>query len=369
MRNIKIAMIAVLCVIMLGLCVLLSFSISGRGFWNRQDADSYASYQQIAEEEISPEGLHTIDIDFSSNSNDVRVYEGDGDKIVIKEYANYDVPDSEATAIKVNGGTLEIKGKRRRFAGFQLFYFGNGDGYTEVYLPKAYVGNLKICTASGDAEVCFDLQLEGNLDVTVASGDVTMKNVTAQKADFTSASGDIRLEGLEAEQASITTASGDVHLMKSEADDISVNTASGDVYLLKPEADDISVNTASGDVQIQEVRGRFDCTTASGDVKVEEGSGQGEIGTASGEVRISLAELTGDLSVSTASGDVTIALPTNSSFTFEADTASGDIDTFFDEMLQFSKKGDHASGAVNGDNAGRRVDIETASGEIRVRQY
>lgn len=350
MRNIKIAMIAVLCVIMLVLCVLLSFSISGRGFWNREDADSYASYQQIAEEEISPEGLHTIDIDFSSNSNDVRVYEGDGDKIVIKEYANYDVPDSEATAIKVNGGTLEIKGKRRRFAGFQLFYFGNGDGYTEVYLPKAYVGNLKICTASGDAEVCFDLQLEGNLEVTVASGDVTMENVTAQKAEFTSASGELRLEELEAEQASITTASGDVHLMKSEADDI-------------------SVNTASGDVQIQEVRGRFDCTTASGDVKVEGGSGWGEIGTASGEVRISLAELTGDLSVSTASGDVTLALPANSSFTFEADTASGDIDTFFDDMLQFSKKGNHASGAVNGDDAGRKVDIETASGDIRIRQY
>lgn len=387
MRNVKIALIAVLCIIMLGLCVLLGFSMSGRGFWNRQGGGFSSDYQQVMEVEVPLEGLHTIDINYGKNSNDVRIYEGDGDKVVIKEYANYDVPDSEATSAGVNDGTLEIKGKRRNFLSFHFFSVGNGSGYTEVYLPKAYGGNLYICTASGDVQTYFDLQLEGDLGITVASGDMTMENASAQKAFFTSASGDIRsgeleaeeasittasgevsLEKLKAEEASITTASGEVSLEELEAEEAGINTASGDVRLQRLEAADITISTASGEVRIQEVNGRLDCTTASGDVYVDGGSGYGEIGTASGEVKMFFAELTGDLSVNTASGDVTLALPEDSSFTFEADTASGDIDTFFDDVLRFSKKGNQAGGVVNEDTAGRKVEIETTSGDIRILQ-
>ena len=99
---------------------------------------------------------------------------------------------------------------------------------------------------------------------------------------------------------------------------------------------------------------------------IADGCGYGNIGTASGDVKLFLAELTGDLSVSTASGEVTLKLPEDSSFAFDADTASGDIDTFFDDALQFSKRGDHAGGTVGNNASDMEVGVETASGDIRI---
>lgn len=329
MRSFKIALIAILCVLIAGLCVLLGIGLSGRSFWNRQNADISGNYHLAMETETPMEGLNSIEIDYGSNSNDVRIYEGSGDTIVIKEYTNYEVKEGEGTSVSVKGDTLEIKGKKRISWGVHFFYYG--DGYTEVYLPKEYCGNLDICTASGDVDIYYDLKLEGSLKVTVASGDVSMKNVIADKTDLTSASGEIKLQKLEAEEMNITT--------------------------------------ASGDVWVKEIDGSLRCNTASGEVDVTDGCGQGEIGTASGDVKLFLSELTGDISVDTASGEVTLKLPADSSFSFEADTASGDIDTFFDDVLKFSKRGDHASGVVNGDESGMDVSIGTASGDIRILEY
>lgn len=328
MKSVKIALIAILSVLILGLCVLLGFGLSGRGFGNRRNTGVFADYRQTMEADSSIEGLDSIEIDFSKNSNDVRIYEGNGNTIVVKEYANYDVPEGENSSVSVRGSTLEIKGKRRNALGFHFFYFGNGDGYTEIYLPKEYNGKLDICTASGDVYIDYDLNLEESLNVTVASGDVSVKNIKAAKAGFASASGEIKLQKLEAEEVNITT--------------------------------------ASGDVWIKEVNGRFRCNTASGKVDIADGCGYGNIGTASGDVKLFLAELTGDLSVSTASGEVTLKLPEDSSFAFDADTASGDIDTFFDDALQFSKRGDHAGGTVGNNASNMEVGVETASGDIRI---
>lgn len=331
MKGVKIAMIAVLCTVMLGLCVLLGLGLSGRLSDNRWGGTASGGYALVLEEEISPEELNAVSIDFSKNSNDVMLYEADGDNIVIKEYANYDVPDSEKTAVKAGGGALKIEGRRRSSLGFSFFGFGTGSGYTEVYLPKDYNGSLDICTAGGDVRAYPDLTPEEELSVTVASGDIYLQNVSTQKACFTSASGEVRLQGLTAEKAEVTTASGDVKLQELTA-------------------------------------GKAEITTASGDVDIPESRGQAEIGTASGDVRIFFAEPAGEISINTASGEVTLKLPADAAFAFEADTASGDIDTFFDDALQFSKRGNHAEGEVNGSSR-FSVGIETASGDIRIMEY
>jgi hypothetical protein len=81
-----------------------------------------------------------------------------------------------------------------------------------------------------------------------------------------------------------------------------INTASGDVTV-RGGMRELIVETASGDVHVSGLHlALFQASTASGDVVLESGSDKALIDTASGDVR--LHGLTGDLTVDTASGDV-----------------------------------------------------------------
>lgn len=331
MKGLKIVLIVILSIIVLGLCVLLGMGISGKvsfpgiGYGMLDDGVVYGNYELVMRKEVALGEVAAIDIDYSKNCTDVTVYEGTDDVIIVEEYANFEMSESDKTIMEMDGSTLKVKGKKRVNWGIGI---RTKSTYAKVYLPAEYAGNLKICTASGEVVLSEDLSLERDLEVVVASGDVSAEKITADKIQITSASGELKLRELNAGQSTVTT--------------------------------------ASGDVWVEAVNGTMKCTTASGEVTIKGGSMQGKVGTASGDVWMALSELTGNLEIGTASGEVTLYLPESSSFAFKADTASGDINTFFDEVLSFSKKGDHAKGELNGNTAGITVEIGTASGDITV---
>ncbi len=416
MKGVRIALIVILSLIILGLCVLLGYGLSGRYPLDRRTAGD--SWRLVLEQELPSEEIRSIEIDYSKNSNDIRIYESDSDSILIREYVNYELRENEKTVISVSGGRLRVKGaSRNSFFGFFVFSVGRW-GYTEVYLPKAYSGELTLCTASGDITAETALSQE-KLSMTTASGNVSVEEAGAETIKVTTASGDVRLDRISgnlqcdtasgnvsmeeagAETIEVTTASGDVRLgrvsgnlkcgtasgyVKVEevsAETIEVTTASGDVRIdrasgnlqcgtasgnitVKAGAGERDLSTASGDISVEGMNGRFSVNTLSGEVRISGESGQGDIETASGDVRLALEELAGSSSVTAASGEVQVRLPEDSAFSFQAESGSGDIDTFFDDALRFSKKGNNAEGVVNGNAAEITLKIKTASGDIRV---
>ena len=102
-------------------------------------------------------------------------------------------------------------------------------------------------------------------------------------------------------------------------------------------------------------------------MRIANGTGQGRAETISGYVQIFLAELAGDLNISTTSGEVYLRVPETVSLPLDFDSTSGDCSTFFDDQLSFNKKGNKVDGQYRGGE--RQVQVSTTSGDLRISQY
>lgn len=325
MKGIKMAWIAILSVVVLGLCVLLGYGLSGRFHPEGSNiAMGTGSVSLLQEQQFDISTIEKLTVSYEKNSQDVFLYEGEGNTIVVREYANYAVEEAALSRINLSGSTLTVQGIREKGSWVSL----NRYRYTEILLPADYAGAMEIATASGEIGIDRELALKKELKLSSTSGDITVGKTAASEIRISSASGEVRTGGLTAEKLRIGTNSGDIHVTGAE--------------------------------------GQFSISSASGTVMLDEGSGCGTVETTSGDIRLSFAVLTGELTVDSTSGEVVIKLPEATALDFSAATVSGEISTFFDELLSFSKKGDRASGSVgSGDHA---LKITTTSGDIRIKK-
>lgn len=282
------------------------------------------SVSLLQEQQFDISTIEKLTVSYEKNSQDVFLYEGEGNTIVVREYANYAVEEAALSQINLSGSTLTVQGIREKGSWVSL----NRYRYTEILLPADYAGAMEIATASGEIGIDRELALKKELKLSSTSGDITVGKTAASEIRISSASGEVRTGGLTAEKLRIGTNSGDIHVTGAE--------------------------------------GQFSISSASGTVMLDEGSGCGGVETTSGDIRLSFAALTGELTVDSTSGEVVIKLPEATALDFSAATVSGEISTFFDELLSFSKKGDRASGSVgSGDHA---LKITTTSGDIRIKK-
>lgn len=325
MKGIKMAWIAILSVVVLGLCVLLGYGLSGRFHPEGSNiAMGTGSVSLLQEQQFDISTIEKLTVSYEKNSQDVFLYEGEGNTIVVREYANYAVEEEMLSRIGLSGSTLTVQGIREKGSWVSL----NRYRYTEILLPADYAGAMEIATASGEIGIDRELALKKELKLSSTSGDITVGKTAASEIRISSASGEVRTGGLTAEKLRIGTNSGDIHVTGAE--------------------------------------GQFSISSASGTVMLDDGSGCGTVETTSGDIRLSFAVLTGELTVDSTSGEVVIKLPEATALDFSAATVSGEISTFFDELLSFSKKGDRASGSVgSGDHA---LKITTTSGDIRIKK-
>lgn len=357
MKGLKITLIAVLSVVVVGLCVLLGYDLSRRDSARWEILSSNA--ELVQEKEFSVEDIDKLDIRYDKSSNDVTIYESDSSTVIVREFANFEVKDSELAEIKLSGSTLSVKGPKRTNNMINV----NRYMYTEIWLPAGYEGEISVKTVSGEISVDRELSLQQKLKLSSTSGDITTKNVAAEQVMIASTSGEVRAGELTAKEIEISTTSGDIRLDKAAGRLLATST-SGEVTV-SDGSGERKVSTTSGDIRISGIDSKFSVSSTSGEVTLEGQSGFGTVGTTSGDTRLSIAQLTGDLDISTSSGEVTLQLSRDESLQFKANTGSGTISTFFDDVLSFSKKGDRAEGSIGNDSK-NKVTVTTTSGDIRV---
>lgn len=406
MRNVKIGLIAVLCVITVGLCGILAYGMTGHhiyGNWFHASGDRNGTDARLVlEQEIPLDGIESISIRYDMNSNDIYIHEGETDSVIVKEYCYAELHENEISTVTTDKNRLEIKGKRRNHMGFSApFAFGYADGYAEVWIPASYQGALELKTASGDISIEQNIHLEGDFLASSVSGDMRMSDISAQNVTMASTSGFLKIQDIQTDTIHITTTSGDISLNKlmgettigstsgnatvdaisgnaqfsSVSGDVDIRQADGNVRLSTTSgfvrilggSGDRSASSISGDVTLEGVDGSLGVSTTSGEIRIKAQKGSGDIGTTSGDIRLELTELTGSLNINSTSGEVDIRMPDSNSFDFAADSTSGDIDTFFDDVLKFSKKGDSARGTYGANAQGYRIGIKTTSGDVHVR--
>lgn len=449
MKEIRIGLIAVLSVMIVGLCGMLVRGIAGRNIFGSPDRQNFKDVQLVLEKEISLDGIDSISVRYGMNSNDIYFYESENNALTIKEYSSSEMNENELSTIKVNGSSLEIKGARRDYGGgFRLLWFGEysyNRHYTEVYLPGSYHGEISLETASGDIISDFDLELEKEISVASTSGDINFPSVTASNAVINTSSGSVRMDHINTNvngfvgEIYIKTSSGDIDLkeltgetniesssgyltvgsitgntqLKTSSGDISIKEITGETkaesssgyQVIETLTGDAQLSTTSGDVSVQSMNGGIRITTTSGIVRILEGSGDrslatssgdiivkgtegnfqistqsgetqinmqkgaGSIETTSGDIQLGLEELAGTLDINSSSGYVNVKLSAENEFEFEADTSSGDIETFFDSSLSFSSRDHHAQGSYGANTQKNRIEIRTASGDVRISKY
>ena len=408
----KIVLLVMLCILTAFLCGIFAYGMTGhniyRAFWGGYNDGDYAGMHLVLEQEVPIDGIDSISVSYSMNSNDIFLYEGQGDMLVIKEYNEAELNENELSTVSVNGSKLEIKGKRRSSrrirAGF--FHFGYGGGYTEVWLPASYKGELALATSSGDITSEMDLVLERDLMAASTSGEITMPDVSAGNVSLTSTSGNVRIENIEtntngtAGDINIATTSGDIMAKQLVGEtniastsgyvnveiitgNVQIATTSGDITVQHIDGNAVfgsssgnakimegngerSVSTSSGDVTIDGADGFWKIHSTSGEVRVKGQNDNGSIETTSGDISLEIVELRGTLDIDTSSGTVNMKLSQDSAFDFSADTASGDINTFFDDDLKFSKRGNSAQGTHGQNPQGNSIRIGTTSGDVRI---
>ena len=191
---------------------------------------------------------------------------------------------------------------------------------------------------------------------------------TLEELKVLTASGDVSLEDVGAAKQVIKTVRGDIS-GACAIGEVSLGTVSGDIAFESVEGE-VQIRTVSGDVKVSKIVGKASVNSASGDVKVGELQGDASFRSASGDVECNLTKAGEKLEVSTASGDVTLALPEEVGVQMTLNTASGDIKTFLDciatdEAVNYVKNGKRAVGTI-GQEPFLKVKVSTASGDIEI---
>lgn len=165
---------------------------------------------------------------------------------------------------------------------------------------------------------------------------------------------------------SLRTSSGDLeinringtHFVQSSSGDINMHRITGNVL----------TSSASGDINVHHIEGKLGVRTASGDINVHDSRLDDlSVHTASGDISLSLVGTPDkDFEIKGISGDVDITLPADSRLTIEVSTLSGDIDSRFKHDMEQRGPGRGRSTTLRINGGGPTARIATVSGDISI---
>ena len=144
-----------------------------------------------------------------------------------------------------------------------------------------------------------------------------------------------------------------------------LTTASGDIEVTGTRGS-VRAATASGDVVVRDVTGTINVATASGQMNVKDVAGQVNASSASGDVEVEISRLEGneDMRFSSASGDVSVRLPSNLDAEVEMSTVSGSVNTNFPLEVRKERHTGGASARGRVGSGARQLRISSASGNV-----
>lgn len=356
MKGLRIAMIVILSGIMVLLGEGLVRGIRGESFPAYYGGSGECTLQ--AQTEADGSHIEEIIVDMKKTPFDVIFLRAEDERILIREYYNKELKESELASVSLSGGQLNIRARYR--SGF----LGTNSvrGYVEIYLPEAAGKEIKLLQAQTDSgDIAAGSFLCVQIRLSTTSGYVEADDISCEEASLSATSGDILVESLESSQSSLSTTSGDIFIGEAMGE-LTVSSCSGDQEVERIQGN-LSMASTSGELMAGSVNGSLSMSSTSGDIRVKALTGTGEFHTVSGEILAYVEAWKGDIRAESTSGDVSLILPAGSGGRVELHTISGDISTGFEDQLSYNAKRNQASGTV-GTEPLYDISISTTSGEI-----
>ena len=153
-------------------------------------------------------------------------------------------------------------------------------------------------------------------------------------------------------------------------DDNDWGNARMDLEVAVPVNLQVSASSVSGDVSVTGAQGDVRANTVSGDVRLDRLHASSiKANTVSGDLEVHVDVLTGrgDLSFNTVSGDLTLFVPRNFDADLSMSSVSGDVNSDFALTVGSSSRMRRGSIDARIGAGGRRLDVHTVSGNLRLR--
>jgi len=249
------------------------------------------------------------------------------DALKVSEAASEEKAKENAQEVKIEvtkeGNTLRIETKYPREKRFWGHNSMNVSVTYKIFVPEK--ASVDASSVSGDVDAA---NIGGSVQAGTVSGDATLRKAAAG-AECKSVSGDVTAEDV-----------------------------TGDVYL----------KTVSGDAEAKRIKGSIDAESVSGGVVMTDVSEAKTVSakTVSGEVEYrGKISPQGRYTLKSHSGDVTMVIPADSAFEFEAETFSGVIDSEFPIEVSGKVSPRELRGTVNKGGAVIRLSAFSGSVELK----
>lgn len=157
----------------------------------------------------------------------------------------------------------------------------------------------------------------------------------------------------------------EVFVPKSFKGDFNTSTSSGDIYMKNLIGKDFSISASSGDLELENLEGNIlDLSTSSGNIKLENSIGEVNASSSSGDIFLDNEKVSGNMKISTSSGDVSIIFSNDASYNIKGSTSSGDFDSSVNMDIKENEKGRFRATIGSGEKS---IDISTSSGDVEFR--
>lgn len=281
---------------------------------------SHAGGSQVVNEiHFSLDGISEVTISYDEET--ITFFETESDELIIREYMTENKSSYYAN-VRRNGNSIHIS------EGGKPFFKDAFYRYIEVYLPASYRQALTVTTTDGNIDLS-DLNLQLSM---------------------------LRID----------STAGTVEINSASASDIHLSSTRGTLRLGKIMADNIQLQTTSGSVFCDELTGRVTYTSTSGNADIKSAIGSGSYkANNSGNLYVVYTEVTGNLYFFNKNDNISLMLPGDLDFKFEAAAKNGTVTTTFQECITVD--GRTMYGTV-GSNPQITIKVETNNGNIEVMQ-
>jgi hypothetical protein len=217
-----------------------------------------------------------------------------------------------------------------------------GGGVTvdlDITLPKS--ASVTATTGHGDVNISG---ITGKVAATTKHGDVEIHNINSDvTAELTKGAvrindivGNVRISG-KGDEVDVSDITGDMSIDGEFFGPVSVRNVSKTTRYASQKADITlehmtgRLGLESGQIEISDVMGAARIHTSNKDLDVENVGGKLEIADVHGDIKVGYAQPpTQDISISNASGEVELTLPSKSNFQISATSKGGEVESDFD---------------------------------------
>jgi len=253
---------------------------------------------------------------------------------------------------------------------------GRNNARVDLTVEIPATASTTITAGHGDVTV---QGLKAASDVTASHGDVKFDNMGANiharmdHGDFSAhqVAGDVTVDG-HSNDVTLSEIKGKVNLDGEFFGDTHLEQVGSAVHFHSSRTDleiprllgDMTMD--SSDLNISQAAGPMRIITRSKDIDLSQITGDAHVEKNNGDITVTAGVPLGNIQINNRTGNITVTVPENASFSFVASNADGDLDTDFATTTNNSGDRKSAQGQVG--KGGPHLELATGHGDLQLRR-